>query len=100
MSLSRSQREYLDWALQAEIQDKPKFQEGLERYLADNEYDYCYFSFYRPLNWIGNVGIVVQSTNPGRDYLYTREPLDSIRIHTWQLVPANKAAKERLREAL
>lgn len=58
------------------------------------KYPYHYFSPYRPMNFIGGQldHLLLYSTEPNHDFVYTRQPLTTERIRQWQLIPTNEAA--------
>ena len=93
MARSEFDRNTLDWLDDVStwpITASP-VEDNYER-IEKRHYPYHYFSPYRPMNFIGGQldHMLVSSTEPYHDFVYTKLPLPAERIRAWQLVPMDE----------
>lgn len=90
--------DWIETALAWTVHAKPAYRATDEAYRLHHGYDYGYFSPFRPLNWIGGQidHMLLYSTQPGADFIFTKEPLPVERLCKWELVPWNDAARSAI----
>lgn len=82
---------WLDTARAWPVTASPVYRTGDEAFIARGGFRFVYYSPYRPLDFVlGMDCVITKSTEPFREYLFTKAALPVERVSSWQLVPVGE----------